>query len=114
MQFGILRFLAVALLNNGLFLILAAMVVWAIWRAGQPRRIFVVKVRAGEPQVIAGTVTPAFLQQLREIAGVHGVKKATVRGVARGRRIALQFSQQFPGSACQQLRNWWAISGWGL
>jgi hypothetical protein len=101
------------LLIQGLTVLVGAWVLWGLWRLAQPRRAFVVQLRAGEPRVVTGTVTPAFLQRLREVAVSHGVQHATVSGVARGRRIALQFSRQLPAPACQQLRNWWAHSGWG-
>jgi hypothetical protein len=91
-----------------------AMVIWSLWRASRPRRVFEVHVRDDKTQVITGTVTQAFLQRIREVFASHGVNNATVFGVARGRRIALQFSHEIPEPACQQLRNWWVISGWGL
>jgi hypothetical protein len=103
----------VELLAKGLFLLVGALVIWGVWRASRPRRVFVVRVRDGEPRVTTGAVTPAFLQRVREVSASHGVRTATVSGVAQGTRIVLQFSRQIPAAGCQQLRNWWAISGWG-
>jgi hypothetical protein len=111
---GFLRLFTVDLLWDGLVLVVAASIMWGLWRASQPRCAFVVQVRDGEPRVITGTATAAFLQRIREVVASYGVAKATVSGMARGSRIALQFSRDIPPPACQQLRNWWAISGWSL
>jgi hypothetical protein len=57
-------------------------------------------------------VTAAFLEQVREVCQQNGVKRGTVRGLIRGRRIALGFSRNIPSGGQQRLRNWWAHSGW--
>ncbi len=92
--------------------VVVAFAVWALWTLCQPRCAFVVRVTAGEPKVVRGTVTPAFLQQVRELCCRHGVEHARVRGVFCGRRISLAFSRGVPPAAQQQLRNWWVMSGW--
>ena len=97
-----------------LLLIFAAMVLWGLWRATQPRRAFVIQVRRGDAQVIAGTVTPAFLEQVREVVASHGLQDATVSGIARGTFIVLHFSPHIPPGAREQLRNWWGVCGWGI
>jgi hypothetical protein len=93
-------------------LVIVALVAWAFWAAFQPRRAFVVRVAGGEPRTVKGVVTPAFLAQLRDVCRQHGVQSGAVRGLVRGRRIALAFSGGVPPAARQQLRNWWAFSGW--
>jgi Protein of unknown function (DUF3634) len=94
-------------------LVLAALIVWELWRASRPRPIFVVRLSDGEPRTRTGVVTAAFLQRLREISAVHGIRTGQVRGMSSGRRIRLEFSRDIPDAARQQLRNWWAVSGWG-
>src|SRR5947209_7854418 len=46
---------------------LAAVVVWGLWRAGQPRVVFAVRISNGEAKAAAGTVTPAFLHRVAEL-----------------------------------------------
>ena len=92
--------------------VIAGFVLWAIWSLLQPRSIFKVRVKDGIAETAKGTVTAAFLEQVRETCMSHGVKRALVRGIVRGRRIALAFSRGMPPAAQQQLRNWWVVSGW--
>jgi uncharacterized protein DUF3634 len=100
-------------LGNVLMLLVAGVVIWLLWQASRPPRLFVVRINAGEPHVLAGTVTPAFLQRVREVVTEHGITVGQVYGVsARGNRIRLEFAGRFPPAARQQLRNWWAESGW--
>jgi hypothetical protein len=100
-------------LGKGLVLLIGGVVIWGLWRGTRQPRLFVVRIAGGEPRVVAGTVTPAFLQRVREVAAEHGVAAGRVYGVsAPGNRIRLKFAGRFPPPACQQLRNWWAQSGW--
>lgn len=86
---------------------------WSPLRAARPAPVFAVRVVGGEPHAVAGRVTAAFLQRVREVAAEHRVTTGRVSGVARaGGRIALTFSGHFPAPARQQLRNWWVASGW--
>jgi hypothetical protein len=93
-------------------LLIAGLLVYALWRAAQPRPVFVVRITNGEPRAVTGTVTAAFLQRVREVAADCGVTSGRVTGSPRGRRIRLAFSQHIPEGARQQLRNWWMMSGW--
>jgi hypothetical protein len=93
-------------------LLLGGTVAWGLWRAGQPRVVLVVRIGNGEPRAVAGAVTLAFLQQVREMATCHGVNSGRIRGRADGTRIRLEFSRQIPDAGRQQLRNWWSESGW--
>jgi hypothetical protein len=93
-------------------LLVAATVVAALY-FGTTQTMFVVKVRVGKAEATRGTVTDAFLAAVEEVCREFGLRLAEVRGVLRGaRRIALQFSSNFPEAARQRLRNWWAMSGW--
>jgi hypothetical protein len=93
-------------------LVVVALLAWGLWLAAQPRCAFVVRVAAGVPRAVKGVVTPAFLEQVRQVYSEHGVRSGTVRGLIRGRRIALGFAGKIPPGGQQQLRNWWALSGW--
>src|SRR5947209_1748159 len=83
-----------------------------LWVMLQPRCAFVVKVKAGEARTARGVVTPAFLEQVREVCSRHAVQRGTIRGIIRGHGISLGFDRHIPPGGQQQLRNWWALSGW--
>lgn len=100
------------LLARVFLLLVAGWIVWILWRSARPRPAFVVRVEDGEPRPESGTVTAAFLQEVREILARHGVRTARILGQARGGRIGLVFSREIPPAACQQLRNYWALAGW--
>jgi Protein of unknown function (DUF3634) len=95
-----------------LLLAMTAAILWALWSASGKRPAFVVKIGRGEPRVVQGTVTQAFLQEAREACGRHGVEDGRVRGVVKDGRIALEFSDSIPAQCRQQLRNVWVLSGW--
>ncbi len=82
------------------------------WALAKPQAIFIVRVRSGRPATIRGKVTETFLAAVADVFKEFGLQAGEVRGVARGRRIALWFSPGVPPGACQRLRNWWVISGW--
>jgi len=90
--------------------IVAAAAVW--WAVAKPQALFVVRVRNGTATTVHGKVTEAFLTTIAEVFDEFGLESGEIRGLARGRRIALWFSSGIPAGACQRLRNWWAISGW--
>jgi hypothetical protein len=92
-----------------LLLCIAALVFWLVSR---PQAVFVVSIRGGQPEATHGKVTAAFLTAVAELCGEHQVTSGEVRGLARGRRISLWFSDGVPAGFQQQLRNWWALSGW--
>ena len=92
-------------------LILVALLAWALWAACRPRCAFVVRLADGLPRLVRGKATAAFLERVREVCNQYGVLSGTVRGIIARRRISLSFSGiPLPGQ--QQLRNWWAMSGW--
>jgi len=84
----------------------------ALLLASRQQAIFVVRIRQGRAEGVRGTVTPAFLAEVEQLCAEQGIQSGEVRGVARGRRIALSFSGRLPRGFCQRLRNWWAMSGW--
>jgi Protein of unknown function (DUF3634) len=93
-------------------LVVLAAIAAAAWHLAQPRCAFVVRIVAGVPHASDGAVTPAFLQQVKEVCVEHDIRQGIVRGIIRGSRIALAFSHDIPPAAQQQLRNWWGLSGW--
>jgi hypothetical protein len=94
------------------FLVVALVVAAAGWFAARPPAVFVVRVRAGQPEATHGKVTGAFLAAVAEVCREFKVQTGEIRGVAWGRRIRLWFSPGIPRPARQRLRNWWAMSGW--
>jgi hypothetical protein len=101
------------LFGRAIPVLIAGLVAWFIWQASRPPRVFDVRIAGGEPQPVAGTVTPAFLQRLRELVAEHRITTGRVQSVrGGGGRIRLHFSNELPPAARQQLRNWWAVSGW--
>lgn len=100
-------------LGKGLVLLIAGIIVWGLWRASRPPRLFIVRIAGGAPHLASGNVTAAFLQRVREIVTEHGIPSGQVCGVrVWGNQIRLEFTGQFPPEARQQLRNWWVQSGW--
>jgi hypothetical protein len=95
-----------------LILVLVVLLAPVLWFACRGQYVFVVHVAAGKPRVVRGLVTQAFLQEIAEVFGQHGVTRGAVRGAARGRLIALSFSPGVPAACRQRLRNIWAMSGW--
>ncbi|MBI2826211.1 MAG: DUF3634 family protein [Planctomycetia bacterium] len=95
-----------------LVLLVAGVIAWGLWRSSRGRRVFVVRIVNGEPRTVAGKVTSAFLHRVREVAVGHNLTTGAVSGVTHGGRINLKFSRQVPEPGRQQLRNWWAESGW--
>ncbi len=93
-------------------LAVVAFFAWVVWTIAQPRCAFVVRIDGGMPEKVKGVVTTAFLSAVKDMAQSHGVQRGAVRGLVRGRRIALGFSRSIPPAGQQQLRNWWALSGW--
>jgi Protein of unknown function (DUF3634) len=93
-------------------LALLGLIGWGIWRACQPRLAFVIRLEEGRPRVVQGTVTKAFLGEIRQLCMHHGVTRGIVRGQVRGTQIALELRGPFPPEYRQQLRNIWAMSGW--
>ena len=88
-----------------------ALVVWALWSLARPRAAFVIRITQGVPRVTHGTVTAAFLHEVRDACTRHAVDAAEVRGVVKGGHIALTFSEGVPAVCQQQLRNLWFLQG---
>ncbi len=93
-------------------LALLGLIGWAIWLACQPRSVFVIRIEGGQPRVVRGTATKAFLAEIRALCLHHGVTQGTVRGEVHGSQIGLNLRGPFPPACRQQLRNVWVMSGW--
>jgi hypothetical protein len=91
---------------------LLGLIGWGIWQALQPRSAFVIRVELGQPRVVRGTVTKAFLGEIRALCQHHDVSHGTVRGQVKGAGIGLDLQGPFPPAFRQQLRNVWAMCGW--
>jgi hypothetical protein len=99
-------------LQLAITLLLVGLIGWALWYVCQPRSVFVIRLVDGHPQIVRGTVTRAFLNQVDEICQHHGVTAGTIRGQERGRQIGLEMRGSFPPACRQQIRNLWVMSGW--
>jgi hypothetical protein len=95
-----------------LIVVVLAVVAGVAWRFARPSAVFVVQIRAGRPTTSRGRITEAFRIVVAEVFAEFALSTGEIRGVPRGRRIALWFSSNIPPAACQRLRNWWLLSGW--
>ena len=89
------------------FVIVGCVLIWGLWR-----QLFTVRIIDSTPRAASGTVTPAFLERVREVVATNRMSQGTIIGYAYGRFIRLTFSSEFTEPARQQLRNWWATFGW--
>jgi hypothetical protein len=85
----------------------------ALWYADRLRYAFLLVISDTTIRVQRGKVTPAFREEVRRVCGEHGVVRGWVGGVRQGGRIRLVFSRSLPPRCQQQLRNVWALAGWG-
>jgi hypothetical protein len=97
---------------TGVFVAIGGVLAWAFWRAAQPKPMFEVRLIDGRTQAVHGTVTPAFMERLQEVAVANEVSQCAVWGYAHGPHIRLKFSAEMTEEGRQQLRNWWATFGW--
>jgi hypothetical protein len=95
-----------------IFVSIGVAIVLGLWRAAQPRRLFVVRLVDGKAQAAEGKVTAAFLERVGEVAAANEISRGKVTGYAYGQFIRLAFSSEFGEAGRQQLRNWWASFGW--
>src|SRR6476620_1366420 len=99
-------------ITNSIIVLAAGFLVWGLWKSSQPRSVFTVRIVDGNPRAVSGKVTPAFLACVQEVVAANGVSRGSIKGYAHGQFIRLGFSREIPAGAQQQLRNWWAASGW--
>jgi Protein of unknown function (DUF3634) len=99
-------------ITNFVIVFIGCGLVWGLWRASQPRRLFTVRVVDGTPHAADGKVTTAFLERIREVAAANDISDGTISGYAFGAFVRLKFSAEFNEAGRQQLRNWWATFGW--
>ncbi len=92
-------------------LLVAGLIVAALWWVMQPHYVFLVQLDARGARLIRGKVTPAFLERFAEVCREAGVAQGWVGGIRRGRRISLGFSRSIPEGCRQQLRNLWLQHG---
>jgi hypothetical protein len=99
-------------ISNFVLVLIVGAVAWMFWRAAQPRRLFTVRIVDGAPKAAEGTITPAFLERVGEVAAANEISQGSISGYAHGPLIRLKFSAEFTDVSRQQLRNWWATFGW--
>jgi hypothetical protein len=95
------------ILGLGLF----AAIMGIAWALVRPSYAFVVQIKGGKVQVIAGKVTTAFLQQVEQTCREFGVSRGWVGGIMRGRKTRLAFARSIPLHVQQRLRNLWCLRG---
>jgi hypothetical protein len=95
------------------YAVLALLVVLAVvvvsWQVTTRRRVFVIQIRKGVPFLKRGKVTQAFVVELADVLGRHGVRHGAIYGVPKAGRVALGFSRAIPPSVRQSLRNVWSM-----
>lgn len=94
-------------------IVVGATIALTLWRTSKGRPLFVVTIDAGRAHAKTGTVTAAFLRRVEEVAAANQIEQAAIHGYPSGRLIRLWFSKEMSEASRQQLRNWWASSGWG-
>jgi hypothetical protein len=95
-------------------LLAAAGAAVAVWFFAKPNAVFIIRIRNGNAVATSGHVTPAFLAAIGVACREFALPSGEVWGVARGTRILLRFTSNFPPAARQRLRNWWVEHGWSL
>jgi hypothetical protein len=93
-------------------LLVTCFALWVIWKAAQPQSVFTVRIAEGKAEAAFGKITPSFLIRVQEVAEANMISRGRITGCAHGKLIRLKFSVEIPEPAQQQLRNWWATSGW--
>jgi hypothetical protein len=84
------------------------LIVLALWAATRHNEVFRVAIRGGRVTVVRGRVPPAFLGDLRDLAG-H-VAEGTVRAIREGGEARLVVSSSIDERTAQRLRNAFAVS----
>lgn len=97
------------LFNSAVAVVVAALVIWALWYAAQTRCVFRLALDQGRLHVVRGKVTPAFLEAAQSVCTEAGVTHGEIRGVWRGRAVALAFTPTIPAEVQQRLRNIWLL-----
>ena len=96
-----------------LSLLVAIALIWWLMKLGRGA-LFEIRLAPGKVQVKRGKVSPAFIEQARQI-----LRHETVRGRILGQRdgdgVKLVFSRSIPEPVAQRFRNIFpmAITGWG-
>ena len=70
---------------------------------------FEIRIRDWKASLSSGAPSAPFLSDVQEIAARNDVRRATVLGVRKGRRIQLLFHGTISADAQQQVRNAWSV-----
>lgn len=88
-------------------LLIAAAVLWIIWKMVVPRPRFQIRIRQGAVSVAHGKVHAQFLSDLTDIISKEGVTHGTITARQDAKRTVLKFSREFHPAVQQQIRNTW-------
>lgn len=91
-------------------LLIAAAVIWIIWKLLVPRPLFNIRIRQGTVSVVHGTVRSQFLSDLTDIITKEGLTHGTITARQDAKRIVLKFSREIHPAVQQQIRNTWHAS----
>ena len=91
--------------------LLVGLVAWLVYHLLRPRYAFEIRIKAGQPTVRAGKVTPAFLDSVADACRAGGVTRGWLGGIRYRTRTLLRFSRDFPPGVRQRLRNEWLTTG---
>src|SRR5437899_2932928 len=91
--------------------LLVGFVAWLVYHLLRPRYAFEIRIKAGQPTVRAGKVTPAFLDSVADACRAGGVTRGWLGGIRYRTRTLLRFSRDFPPGVRQRLRNEWFTTG---
>ncbi len=71
--------------------------------------VFAIRVTDGAGKVKWGKVPAGFVRECERLCKENNIKKATIKGVRRGRRIRLEFSYHIHKRQRQKFRNAWSF-----
>jgi hypothetical protein len=88
-----------------LLLLVALVVVAAIWWSGRVNELFCLSVRDGKVLVVRGRIPGGLLAEFREVVSRPPVRRATVRAVKGAHGVELRCSGALGEGRQQRLRN---------
>ena len=95
------------------YVILSVAVVGALvvisWVVTASSRLWVIRLRNGNPVLVKGRIAPMVVSELGEVLQRHGVRRGALYGIRRRGTVALGFSRSIPQKCRQALRNVWSM-----
>jgi hypothetical protein len=100
--------LVVIALTRGLLLggllLLAAVIVWL---GARRRVVFRIRIEEGKVQRVAGDAPHAFVEEVERLCRFWGIDRGWIKGIRRGRRIAVTTGGGMGREHAQAFRNAW-------